>query len=188
VPLLGNCSKATFLLGGVGVFWSSAARSVTGVRVHTIASCLLLADRVQELINIAAVLLIAVLMFSAAARATTLPTLVLPVKKMKLNGNFKSSMFSSRPPGSAITAQRRLGQIQNNQSSGIRHRRPKVSRKYFGALIVGYHSPKGLHFAGRVGTGFSEKVLVDLCAGLQKLKRATCPFVETKQRGFWSTN
>jgi hypothetical protein len=44
--------------GWCGRLWSSAARSVTGVRVDTIASCLLLADRVQELINIAAVLLV----------------------------------------------------------------------------------------------------------------------------------
>jgi bifunctional non-homologous end joining protein LigD len=50
---------------------------------------------------------------------------------------------------------------------------PEGSRKYFGSLIVGYHSPKGLLFAGRVGTGFSERDLADLYAGLQKLKRET---------------
>jgi bifunctional non-homologous end joining protein LigD len=39
-----------------------------------------------------------------------------------------------------------------------------------------------------VGTGFSEKVLADLYAGLQKLERATCPFVNLpeKKRGRWS--
>jgi bifunctional non-homologous end joining protein LigD len=36
---------------------------------------------------------------------------------------------------------------------------PEGSRKYFGSLIVGYRSPQGCLFAGRVGTGFSEKVL-----------------------------
>ena len=61
VPLLGNCSKAAFLLDSVGVCRSSAARFSTGIRVDTIASCLLLADRVQEFINIAGVLLVAVL-------------------------------------------------------------------------------------------------------------------------------
>jgi bifunctional non-homologous end joining protein LigD len=65
---------------------------------------------------------------------------------------------------------------------------PEGSRKYFGSLIVGYQSPKGLLFAGRVGTGFSERVLADLYAGLQKLERATCPFVNLpeKKRGRWS--
>jgi hypothetical protein len=42
------------------ICWSSAAGSPTGVRVDTIASCLLLADHVQEFINVATVLLGAV--------------------------------------------------------------------------------------------------------------------------------
>jgi bifunctional non-homologous end joining protein LigD len=61
-------------------------------------------------------------------------------------------------------------------------------RKYFGALIVGYYGPVGLLFAGRVGTGFSEKVLADLYGAQQKIKRANCPFVNLpeKKRGRWS--
>jgi bifunctional non-homologous end joining protein LigD len=39
---------------------------------------------------------------------------------------------------------------------------PEGSRKYFGSLLVGYHGPGGLLFAGRVGTGFSERLLVAL--------------------------
>jgi len=35
------------------------------------------------------------------------------------------------------------------------------SRKYFGALLVGYYGPEGLLFASRVGTGFSEKALAN---------------------------
>jgi bifunctional non-homologous end joining protein LigD len=34
---------------------------------------------------------------------------------------------------------------------------PEGSRKYFGALLVSYYGPEGLLFAGRVGTGFSER-------------------------------
>jgi bifunctional non-homologous end joining protein LigD len=65
---------------------------------------------------------------------------------------------------------------------------PEGSRKYFGSLIVGYQGPNGLVFAGRVGTGFSEKVLADLYASMQKLKRETRPFVNLpeKQAGRWS--
>ena len=63
---------------------------------------------------------------------------------------------------------------------------PEGSGKYFGSLLVGYQRPHKLLFAGRVGT--AEKVLADLYAGLQKLKRATCPFVNLpeKKRGRWS--
>jgi len=61
------------------------------------------------------------------------------------------------------------------------------TRKYFGSLLVGYHSPDGLAFAGRVGTGFSEKLLASIDAQLQKLRRATCPFINLpeKTRGRW---
>jgi bifunctional non-homologous end joining protein LigD len=39
---------------------------------------------------------------------------------------------------------------------------PEGSRKYFGALLGGYYGPEGLLFAGRVGTGFSERALETL--------------------------
>jgi bifunctional non-homologous end joining protein LigD len=56
---------------------------------------------------------------------------------------------------------------------------------YFGSLLVGYYGPAGLLFAGRVGTGFSERALAGLYDGMQKIKRATCPFVNLpeKRRG-----
>jgi len=64
---------------------------------------------------------------------------------------------------------------------------PEGSRKYFGALLVGYYGPEGLLFAGRVGTGFSEKALETLYDGFQKIRRTMCPFVNLpeKTRGRW---
>ena len=64
---------------------------------------------------------------------------------------------------------------------------PEGSRSYFGSLLVGYQGPDGLMFAGRVGTGFSEKLLASIYAQLQKLRRATCPFINLpeKSRGRW---
>jgi bifunctional non-homologous end joining protein LigD len=64
---------------------------------------------------------------------------------------------------------------------------PEGNRKYFGSLLVGYQSPDGLRFAGRVGTGFSEKLLASVDAQLQKLKLSTCPFINLpeKTRGRW---
>jgi bifunctional non-homologous end joining protein LigD len=64
---------------------------------------------------------------------------------------------------------------------------PEGSRKHFGSLLVGYYGPKGLVFAGRVGTGFSEKLLASIDAKLQKLRRDTCPFINLpeKSKGRW---
>jgi bifunctional non-homologous end joining protein LigD len=64
---------------------------------------------------------------------------------------------------------------------------PEGSRKYFGSLLVGYYGPGGLLFAGRVGTGFSEKLLASIYTQLQKLRRTTCPFINLpeKTKGRW---
>ena len=64
---------------------------------------------------------------------------------------------------------------------------PEGRRKYFGALLVGYYGSNGLLFAGRVGTGFSDKLLAELYAGLQRIRRDSCPFVNLpeKRRGRW---
>jgi bifunctional non-homologous end joining protein LigD len=53
---------------------------------------------------------------------------------------------------------------------------PEGSRKYFGALLVGFFEGKKLKFAGRVGTGFSEKLLSTLFSELNKIRIEKCPF------------
>lgn len=48
-----------------------------------------------------------------------------------------------------------------------------------GALLVGYYQPgMRLHYAGRVGTGFTFKVLRELLAKLQPLARDESPFAD----------
>jgi len=59
---------------------------------------------------------------------------------------------------------------------------PEGSRKYFGALLVGYYGSNGLLFAGRVGTGFSERALAELYSGLQSIRRGTCLFVNLPRK------
>jgi bifunctional non-homologous end joining protein LigD len=55
---------------------------------------------------------------------------------------------------------------------------------YFGALLVGfYDEDKGLKFAGRVGTDFSEKRLHDLYAELNKIRVEDCPFFNLPAAG-----
>ncbi|HKO28558.1 MAG TPA: non-homologous end-joining DNA ligase, partial [Solirubrobacteraceae bacterium] len=45
-----------------------------------------------------------------------------------------------------------------------------------GALLMGYYEDGGLVYAGRVGTGFTEKTLDDLHKRLEPLRRKTRPF------------
>jgi bifunctional non-homologous end joining protein LigD len=64
---------------------------------------------------------------------------------------------------------------------------PQGSRKYFGAILVGYYENKKLVFAGKVGTGFTAKSLSMLYKKFQKEARGDCPFVDlpSKQNGQW---
>src|SRR5205814_4804863 len=67
---------------------------------------------------------------------------------------------------------------------------PQGARKYFGAILVGYHEGKKLKFAGKVGTGFTEKTLSMLYKKFQSERRDDCPFVDLphKTAGQWSQN
>src|SRR5919197_1135170 len=64
---------------------------------------------------------------------------------------------------------------------------PQGSRKYFGAILVGYYEKKKLVFAGKVGSGFTAKSLSMLHKKFQKEARDDCPFVDlpSKQNGQW---
>ena len=54
---------------------------------------------------------------------------------------------------------------------------PAGSRKYFGALLLGYYDDGGqLHYAGRVGTGFTHQRLSHIHSLLSKLPQARPPF------------
>jgi bifunctional non-homologous end joining protein LigD len=60
---------------------------------------------------------------------------------------------------------------------------PEGSRKYFGALLVGFNEGKKLKFAGRVGTGFSKKLLSSLFSELNKIRVDKCPFYNLPAAG-----
>jgi bifunctional non-homologous end joining protein LigD len=55
---------------------------------------------------------------------------------------------------------------------------PHGSRTDFGALLVGYYEGSKLHYAGKVGTGFSEETLRSLGKRLRELERDTPAFVD----------
>ncbi len=54
---------------------------------------------------------------------------------------------------------------------------PRGARTGFGALLLGYYDPAGrLVYAGKVGTGFTEKLLHSLHEAMAGLERGTPPF------------
>ncbi|MEP6936567.1 MAG: non-homologous end-joining DNA ligase [Chthoniobacterales bacterium] len=64
---------------------------------------------------------------------------------------------------------------------------PAGARRHFGALLVGYYDAKKLLFAGKVGTGFDNKLLAKLHAQFREETRDDCPFADlpSKQGGQW---
>ena len=55
---------------------------------------------------------------------------------------------------------------------------PHGKRSGFGALLVGYFDGDGLRYAGKVGTGFSDKTLDELHAELVRRERDESPFAD----------
>lgn len=56
---------------------------------------------------------------------------------------------------------------------------PSGARSGFGALLLGVHDHERLIYAGRVGTGFSQRQMNELHARLRKLEVSRSPFAET---------
>jgi DNA ligase D-like protein (predicted ligase) len=55
---------------------------------------------------------------------------------------------------------------------------PRGSRTDLGALLLGYYDGDALRYAGKVGTGFTQKTLHDLAAQLAPLRRESSPFAD----------
>jgi bifunctional non-homologous end joining protein LigD len=66
--------------------------------------------------------------------------------------------------------------------------RPRASRRYFGALVLGVYRGRDLVYIGHVGTGFAEETLKDLDARLRPLAVKASPFAappETNEPVTW---
>jgi ATP-dependent DNA ligase len=57
---------------------------------------------------------------------------------------------------------------------------PQGTRVGFGALLVGYFDRNDFVFAGKIGTGFDTKLLLELRARLDKLEMPNSPFTKAK--------
>ena len=57
---------------------------------------------------------------------------------------------------------------------------PQGSRVGLGALLVGYYDREDFVFAGKIGTGFDTKLLLDLRSRLDVIERPSSPFTKAK--------
>jgi bifunctional non-homologous end joining protein LigD len=65
---------------------------------------------------------------------------------------------------------------------------PEGSRSDIGALLVGYHDKGKLVYAGKVGTGFSMKMLAQLREALEPYEVTKCPFAPEPPRSWTGPN
>ncbi len=95
----------------------------------------------------------------------------------------------AKKPGSRYEADRRSGawlkcKVLAEQEFVIGgFTRPQNSRKFLGAILVGYYDGGRLRYAGKVGTGFHEGALEDLHGRLMAKKAARCPFADLPSIG-----
>jgi bifunctional non-homologous end joining protein LigD len=62
-----------------------------------------------------------------------------------------------------------------------------AARDHFGALLVGYYDDDGLHYAGKVGTGYTYPMLALLARRLAPLRRRTSAFLDAPRAGAATT-
>jgi bifunctional non-homologous end joining protein LigD len=102
-------------------------------------------------------------------------------RRFQLEGLIAKRLDSVYEPGRRSGAWVKIKLTQQQEFVIGGYTPPEGSRKYFGALLVGYYGPDGLHFAGRVGTGFSEKALA-ACTRACKKSKARAALSLTCQR------
>jgi len=98
------------------------------------------------------------------------------VRRQGLEGIIAKRLGSSYEPGrrSGAWLKCRLAREQEFVIGG--YTPPQGSRTHFGALLVGYHERKKLLYAGKVGTGFDDRLLRELHSKFQPLRTTRCPF------------
>jgi len=98
--------------------------------------------------------------------------------KFELEGLIGKRAGSRYEPGQRSGAWIKL-KLQQQQEFVIGgYTDPAGGRKYFGALLVGVYRDRSLYFAGRVGTGFTDKLLKSLLSKFDRIRRDSCPFVD----------
>jgi bifunctional non-homologous end joining protein LigD len=109
------------------------------------------------------------------------------VRRRKLEGIIGKQRYSVYEPGRRSGAWIKLKCVNEQEFVIGGYTPPQGARKHFGAILVGCYENKNLVFAGKVGTGFTSKLLAALHKKFQDQQRNDCPFVDlpSKQNGQW---
>src|SRR5438309_2381590 len=114
-------------------------------------------------------------------------TLLPEIKRRGLEGLLGKQRDSVYEPGRRSGAWIKLKCVNEQEFVIGGYTPPAGARKHFGALLVGYYDKDRLLFAGKVGTGFTEKSLSMLHKKFHGEEQDDCPFVDlpSKQGGEW---
>ena len=114
-------------------------------------------------------------------------SLLAEVKRRGLEGLIGKQRNSVYEPGRRSGAWIKLKCVNEQEFVIGGYTPPAGSRKYFGAILVGYYEIGKLRFAGKVGSGFTEKSLSMLHKKFRGEEQDDCPFVDlpSKQGGEW---
>ena len=114
-------------------------------------------------------------------------SLLAEVKRRGLEGLIGKQRNSVYEPGRRSGAWIKLKCVNEQEFVIGGYTPPAGSRKYFGAILVGYYEIGKLRFAGKVGSGFTEKSLSMLHKKFREEEHGDCPFVDlpSKQGGEW---
>jgi bifunctional non-homologous end joining protein LigD len=109
------------------------------------------------------------------------------VERRGLEGIIGKQRRSVYEPGRRSGAWIKLKSVHEQEFVIGGYTPPQGSRKYFGAILVGYYDQEKFRFAGKVGSGFTAKSLAALHRKLQQQERDSCPFVDlpSRQNGQW---
>jgi bifunctional non-homologous end joining protein LigD len=106
------------------------------------------------------------------------PLLLEKVAEMGLEGLIGKKAGSLYESGRRSAAWIKLKCLQQQEFVIGGFTAPRGSRQHLGALIVGYYANRQLHFAGKVGSGFSARACAELHALLAPLEVLKPPFVD----------
>src|SRR6266567_1868766 len=123
----------------------------------------------------------------SGALGTEAETLLPEIERRGLEGLIGKQRDSVYEPGRRSGAWVKLKCVNRQEFVIGGYTPPQGSRKYFGAILVGYYRDKKLLFAGKVGTGFTGKSLSMLHKKFGQEERDNCPFIDlpSKQNGKW---
>ena len=114
-------------------------------------------------------------------------SLLVEVKRRGLEGLIGKQSGSKYETGRRSGAWIKLKSLNEQEFVIGGYTPPAGSRKHFGAILVGYYDDDKLKFAGKVGSGFTEKSLQMLFRKFRLAERDDCPFIDlpSKQESAW---